>query len=208
MLASRCAPKFKATLGPAVKNVFVPRWLKLKTVAPETRSSAVTIPATLSFLPREARFRCFCLSVNGICPRPAFGPSLILILTRRHQPLSGLWHRVRFSSVVQPKASLAGLPLRFVSKRTLDALKFGVLLKGSFGVDMLFDEVFHVLGCESFLSPPLCALLRSVCPSTGTLIPGYSAAPAGLRPDPRSFQSCSVCMSKQTTQWNNLHQQW
>ena len=66
MLASRCGPKFKETLGPAVKNVFVPRWLKLKTVAPKTRSSAVTFPTALPFLPREARFRCFCLSVNGL----------------------------------------------------------------------------------------------------------------------------------------------
>ena len=35
MQASRCGPKSKATLGPAVKNVFVPRWLKLKTVVPK-----------------------------------------------------------------------------------------------------------------------------------------------------------------------------
>ena len=56
--------------------------------------------------------------------------------------------------------------------------------KASFGVDPLLDEAFHVLGYRSFLSPALCALLRSVCPSTGTLIPGCSAAPVGLRPDP------------------------
>ena len=40
MLASRCGPKSKATLGPAVKNVFVPRWLKLKTVVPQKREAA------------------------------------------------------------------------------------------------------------------------------------------------------------------------
>ena len=98
MQAPRCGLKSKATLGPAVKNVFVPRWLKQKTVAQKTRSSAVAFPAALSFLPREARFQCFCL------------------------PLSALWHGLRFSSVVQPKAWLAGLPCGLCPSALLQSL--------------------------------------------------------------------------------------
>ena len=157
------------------------RWLKLKTAVPQNEKQRSNVSCGSLVPSQRGSFPVLLPLRQRICPRPAFGPSLILILTRRHQPLSALWHGVRFSSVVQPRASLAGLPLLF--KRTLDALKFGVLLGGSFGVDLLCDEAFHVLGCKSFLSPPLCASLRSVCPSTGTLLPGCSAAPAGLRPE-------------------------
>ena len=65
-----------------------------------------------------------------------------------------------------------------------EALQFRVLLRGSCGVDQLVNDAFHVRGRTCSLSRSHCALLRSLCPWSGTLIPGCFGASAYLRLDP------------------------
>ena len=66
-----------------------------------------------------------------------------------------------------------------------EALQVGVLLRGSCGVDQLVNDAFHVRGRTCCLSRPLRALLRSLCPWSGTLIPFCFGASAYLRLDPK-----------------------
>ena len=58
------------------------------------------------------------------------------------------------------------------------------------------------------LSPPFCALLRSLCPWSGTLILSYFGASACRRPDPEPSQVAVFCMFSHTTHWTNLRRQW
>ena len=88
-----------------------------------------------------------------------------------------------------------------------EALQVGVLLRGSFGVDQFANGAFHVRAGTYSLSRLLCALLRSLCPWSATLIPGCFGASACLRPDPEPAQVAALWMSSHTTHWTNLRRQ-